>query len=494
MSRMVFLNGAHEAEIGTLRVQRTDLLAVAWDASLLQQGRLVWVRLRTNGDFLLTQCLSDRNPTTNKIVLLVRNAATGNLTTREMALTEANCTISNTVEDTPLALSYEAPATEVERRPILTKFIDEYKDALTNGKHENPLKHYNSSDFLHSTPFVLETTAARWQSDEEGASEGVAYHPFTFGQQPFPAGCRRRETWYTSQLLINIHLVLHSWAKNGCANDEGVWNMQAGEMAVQLAQSKTSRLTPQLFTIERCFLDWLGYIHAVGMLWDEEAEKEFENDLTWLRVLLQDTGLFLSLNPLFIAGVDLAVHTPAARSMVLRGVNKAFGLNVRAFPFTPADVAAIMEKVGIVYSRIRVPPDLKPSLGVSSLGSLVGMYLATEPTVELVSQFTVPFTHALELRRGDLILVGRMIGRITRVEHEEVNIVEWAAHDERHHVNHRNLCQDLDFNLHAAVVYYAFISEIEYRTTEWRHLLLLDDQLGRRSNGGIVTRRYLPPP
>ena len=87
-----------------------------------------------------------------------------------------------------------------------------------------------------------------------------------------------------------------------------------------------------------------------------------------------------------------------------------------------------------------------------------------------------------------------MIGRVTRVEHEEVNTVEWAAHDERHHVNHRKLCQGLDFNLHAAVVYYAFKSEIEYRTTEWRHLLLLDDQLGRRSNGGIVTRRYLPPP
>ena len=521
---MPFLEGPYENEIGkaerdVVQIPRNRLRRVEWQARLLRVGRLVWFRQEDNGPLLLAQCISNLNQNNNMIVLLTRNND-GHLETVEARVNDRNCMISNIREDAPLGLLYEPPVGYYcrfpPRAPAQIPFVQDYSNALVNRRTLSEKKFFRTDNFqeLAHWSFFARIKPKGVQgvdsdSDADDANEGV------LGMIPVDdssdenhrreeeaeerrdiegnirlGGIRmhprelRQHGLTTNTLFSNIHIILQHWAKYNYSfegSDEEVWNMEAGELVGQPEDSVRSRLTTQLFTIQRSFLDWLW---SVSQRVEQPGTNRVDAamlEVKYLKFLFNEDAVHSSLNPVTMGCDDIVMRpllTERARAMVTNGLQQAFRLTFvdgGAFPLSPADERVVRSFLAAYIPRINDPgPRPHQSLVVSCLKGLAGMYL-DETVGEIAMKHVTDIIHVAELRPGDLILVNWMLAVVMGVRVEPLTTLELTQMAAPPAVARPPAANAATlFRLNSHVLYYRFHG-MTYRTNEWRHVRVLRD-------------------
>ena len=520
---MPFLEGPYESEIGkteraVVQVRDNRLWRVEWRVRLLRAGRLVWFRQEGNGPLLLAQCISNLNQNNNMIVLLTRNND-GQLETVEARVNDRNCMISNIREGTPLGLLYEPPVGYYcrfpPRAPVELPFVEEYAKALVNRRTLSEKKFFRTDNFqelAHWSFFarikpkgVQDARGARLHNANEGGLDMIAVDDSSDeNDRREEEAVERRDTegnirlggirmhprelrqhgLRTNTLFSNIHIILQHWAKYNYrfeGSDEEVWNMEAGELVGQPEDSVRSRLTTQLFTIQRSFLDWLW---SVSQRVDQPGTNRVDAamlEVKYLEFLFKEDAVHSSLNPVTMGCDDIVMRpllTERARAMVTNGLQQAFRLTFvdgGAFPLSPADERVVRSFLEAYIPRINNPgPKPHQSLVVSCLKGLAGMYL-DETVGEIAMKHVTDIIHVAELRPGDLILVNWMLAVVMGVRVEPLTTLELTqmaappAAAPPPAANAATL-----FRLNSHVLYYRFHG-MTYRTNEWRHVRVLRD-------------------
>jgi hypothetical protein len=243
-----------------------------------------------------------------------------------------------------------------------------------------------------------------------------------------------------------------------------------------------SFLTPQLFSIERCVLDWWERITAPPRVRsDADIARRFR-ELRRLRHLFRPRDL---VNPVWVGCDDRSMLdelTARAREMVERALRSAFRpLELR---FTdrlldepdPSDLQAFTRAFREFQRRRDAPTPAVESLTSRSLLALGGQFIGDPGVLETIrAEYDHPFTHAVELRPGDIIITPGdrpCLATVTRVVDESHNDEERRQYADAHPDAPLIIGREL-FQLSTYSLYYRLRGPGEYRTGDWRSVTRL---------------------
>ena len=502
----MFLGGPHEDRLWKREVDFTEPIRdLGWSTRHLRKGQLVWYKADGEADFRLAQCVSDASDS-NMIVLLTRNTR-NQLETREVRVRHDNCRVTDITEETPMLLSYPAPGHYEDffppRRAGLVPFVDEYKRVLVNRATLTSIKFFSSylqQDRVRWNVFRRRGTMDDiveldydWDEDSVGTgrseisgssaasgSSETASSNATVGeveQEPVMGQMYERVTLHDSQLLVNIYLILNHWAKFNYQYDRTGRTvcLMYHEGGPRLLVEGQSKLSPELFTIERVLLDWL-----------EGCDPQVLHEKTRRYVVkLQKMAALFDLshpksrecrNPISHGCEDwskVKALTEKAHDLFAKAVRSAFRINFTGFD---KENMGSLENWLRQYAAGRLGPRAapSPSLQAVCLKDMCGMYIAGDDLLDFIrDRFARRFVHIRDVPPGSPLLVGRFIATLVRVVKEDLNIEELQLFKRRNPRLGIPVDHDL-FNLRNYVLHYKLESVIDYSTTDWKSVVWLD--------------------
>ena len=513
------LGGRYTSTIGRPHDAETGLPVIPdWNPELLTLGRMVYYKKDGRDEpFRLAQVISwGRNRRTDYVTLLVREEGRAACETLDAWANAANCRITAEVDRRGAPAAYDPPAGFrcffQARDPGPTSIADEYALALVNRRTMSLFKLYSTTEFEHERRWtffcrVSRRDAERW-SDAAAPDTSPPGSPLPLSPQGSNASLRedvepdpeaplninasvttmplhRHTGEPMSQLRINVFIILNHWAKYNYRypeSDEAAWSMRFRHPSDGEVQP-VSLLTPQLFSIERCLLDWWERITAPPRVYSDTAIALRFRELRRLRHLFRRRSL---MNPVWVGCDDrsaLDELTVRAREMVERALESAFrplglrftGSLLHRGETDPSDPPAFARAFR-EFVRLRdAPRPVVESLTGRSLLALSGQYIHDAATMELIrAQYSTPFTHAVELRPGDLIITPGdrpCFATVTRVVDESHNDEERRQYADAAHEG-GPIGREL-FRLDTHSLYYRLRGPGEYRTGDWRSVTLL---------------------